>query len=66
MGVGSIVINDPDIVEEKNLPRQTLYNEDDLGLYKVDAAIKNLKAKNKNINIISYKEIINCKYELEK
>ena len=43
-GVGTLLLADRDRVESSNLPRQTLYNEADIGRLKVDAAIDHLRA----------------------
>ncbi|WP_106408510.1 thiamine phosphate synthase [Shewanella algae] len=41
-GVGRLILIDPDIVELGNLPRQLLYNEQDIGRLKVDVAKEKL------------------------
>ena len=43
-GIGTLLLADRDRVESSNLPRQTLYNEADIGRLKVDAAIDHLRA----------------------
>ncbi len=50
-GVGEVRIADNDIVEESNLQRQTLYNEDDIGSPKVKIVQSKLKKINSNIDI---------------
>ncbi|MDH5507274.1 MAG: HesA/MoeB/ThiF family protein [Anaerolineae bacterium] len=50
-GVGSIYCVDFDIVEESNLNRQLLYTEEDIGLPKVEQAVKRLKQLNSHIAI---------------
>ena len=57
-GVGKIGIVDHDKIEISNLNRQTLFNIDDIGKYKVDQAKKVIKKTNKAINIFSYKKKI--------
>ncbi len=46
IGFGKIRIIDHDIVELSNLQRQTVYNYDDIGVPKVDAAVANLRKQN--------------------
>ncbi|MBZ4678322.1 MAG: hypothetical protein JG763_951 [Shewanella sp.] len=41
-GVGRLILIDPDIIELGNLPRQLLYNEQDIGRLKVDVAKEKL------------------------
>lgn len=45
-GIGRIVLNDFDRVDESNLPRQILYGPDDVGALKVEAAQRRLLALN--------------------
>ncbi len=45
-GVGSLVLNDFDRVDESNLPRQILFRPADIGELKVDAARAHLEALN--------------------
>lgn len=54
-GMGRIGIVDFDTVSLSNLPRQTLYTTDDIGLYKVDCASKRLAASNPETQIDVYK-----------
>ncbi|MBC7197319.1 MAG: ThiF family adenylyltransferase, partial [Deferribacterales bacterium] len=51
-GVGTIIICDSGIIDEPDLNRQSLYNENDLGKYKVDIAKLKLNAINSSCNII--------------
>ena len=51
MGVGHITIADEDIVKLDNLPRQILYDEKDIGKYKVDVAEVKIKEKNPDVKI---------------
>ncbi len=53
-GIGSIGIVDGDIVSLSNLPRQILYNEDDIGMPKAEIAQKRLQKSNTECNIKSY------------
>lgn len=62
-GVGTIGLVDGDIVSLTNLHRQVLYGTADLGVLKVDAASKKLRAMNDGVDIIPYAENIhtgNC------
>lgn len=52
-GVGNIIICDSGVIDEPDLNRQSLYNENDLGKYKVDVAKSKLITINSNCNIIS-------------
>jgi len=57
-GVGTIGIIDEDVINFSNLPRQTLFNEAEVGLLKVEVLIKRLRLQNPATNFISYKEFI--------
>jgi adenylyltransferase/sulfurtransferase len=50
-GIGRLVLNDFDTVDETNLPRQILFSPDDVGALKVDAAKRRLAAMNPLIEI---------------
>ena len=50
-GIGNITINDYDSVDLTNLPRQILFNSDDLGNNKAETAKKKLLAFNPNITV---------------
>ncbi|MHA1906879.1 MAG: HesA/MoeB/ThiF family protein [Candidatus Thorarchaeota archaeon] len=50
IGFGKIRIIDRDIVELSNLQRQTIYNTEDIGKPKVDAAVDNLSKLNPNVS----------------
>lgn len=56
MGVGHIGIVDYDRVELKNLHRQVLYTEADIGKSKAGTAMQKLQAQNSEINIAAYPE----------
>lgn len=58
-GVGNIIICDSGVVDEPDLNRQLLYNESDLGKYKVDVAESKLFAMNSNCNIVKLNSQIN-------
>ena len=51
-GIGRLVLNDFDRVDESNLPRQILYGPDDVGSLKVAAAKKRLTALNPELEVI--------------
>ena len=51
-GVGRLVLNDFDRVDETNLPRQILYGPDDVGALKVDAAKQRLTALNPELEVV--------------
>lgn len=53
-GVGTIGIIDFDKVEDSNLQRQVLFDTEDIGIPKVEAAERKLKAMNPFINIEVY------------
>ena len=50
-GVGSLTLIDHDTVEATNLPRQTLFSEQDVGTNKVEAAKARLSAINSDCDI---------------
>ena len=45
MGVGRLRIVDRDVIELSNLPRQTMYTEDDVGQVKVEAAARKIASR---------------------
>jgi adenylyltransferase/sulfurtransferase len=55
-GIGALVLNDFDRVDETNLPRQILYTDDDVGKLKVDAAAARLRALNPAVRVITLPE----------
>ncbi len=58
VGVGTIGIIDEDIINVSNLPRQTLFNEAEIGLFKVEVLIKKLGLQNSATNFICYKSFL--------
>jgi adenylyltransferase/sulfurtransferase len=50
-GVGHLIINDYDRVDESNLPRQILFQPADVGEYKTHAAAEKLKAWNPALKV---------------
>jgi molybdopterin-synthase adenylyltransferase len=55
-GVGRLVLNDFDRVDETNLPRQILYTPEDVGVLKVEAAKKRLRALNPDVEVLALAE----------
>ena len=55
-GVGKLVLNDFDRVDETNLPRQILYGPSDVGQLKVEAAKARLHSLNPSIDIVCLPE----------
>ena len=55
-GVGRLVLNDFDRVDETNLPRQILYAPEDVGALKVEAARKRLTALNPGVEVVALAE----------
>ena len=53
-GVGTIGIVDMDVVDESNLQRQILHNQDRIGDRKVDSAKKTLNALNPDVNVVAH------------
>ena len=54
MGIGTLGLVDPDVVELSNLSRQVLYSRDDIGRLKVEAAKERILANNPDIEINAY------------
>lgn len=52
-GVGSLTLVDHDVVDKHNLPRQTLYTENDVGHAKVTAAQSYLKLRSPDCKVIA-------------
>ncbi len=57
-GVGELTIVDPDTVERSNLQRQVLYDSDDAGRLKVEAAGERLVALNPNVEVVRIAEAL--------
>jgi molybdopterin/thiamine biosynthesis adenylyltransferase len=55
-GIGRLVLNDFDRVDETNLPRQILYGPDDVGELKVEAAKRRLTALNPELDVVCLPE----------
>lgn len=57
VGIGKLVIADFDVVEPSNLNRQQ-YFIDQIGRYKVDALVENLRRINPYVTVESYRELL--------
>jgi molybdopterin/thiamine biosynthesis adenylyltransferase len=55
-GIGRLVLNDFDRVDETNLPRQILYTAEDVGKLKVEAAAARLRALNPGVGVTTLAE----------
>ncbi|HWF76138.1 MAG TPA: molybdopterin-synthase adenylyltransferase MoeB [Caulobacteraceae bacterium] len=55
-GVGVIALVDPDVVDASNLQRQVIYDTDDAGRVKVEAAGARLVALNPNVEVVRIAE----------
>ncbi|MFI3282103.1 MAG: HesA/MoeB/ThiF family protein [Rikenellaceae bacterium] len=55
-GVGRVGIVDFDTVSLSNLPRQTLYTTDDIGLPKVECAARRLRCMNPEVEVVCYNQ----------
>ena len=58
VGVGTIGLIDDDIISLSNLPRQTLFNDNEVGLSKIEVLSKKLKLQNPDTNFICHKEFL--------
>ena len=65
MGVGTIRIVDRDVIELSNLHRQTMFDEDDVGKIKVEAASKHLQKLNSEVTIQAFPISVNDYTALE-
>lgn len=61
MGIGTIGIADDNTIEEFNLPRQTIYSDNNVGKLKTIVAKEKLYTQNKNIKINIHNIFINTK-----
>jgi len=55
-GIGRLVLNDFDRVDETNLPRKILYTAEDVGKLKVEAAAARLRAVNPDVAVTTLAE----------
>ena len=58
VGVGTIGLVDEDIISLSNLPRQTLFDEAAIGLFKIDILSQKLAWQNPATNFICYKKFL--------
>lgn len=58
IGVGKITLIDNDSIEDTNLARQVLFDENDIGKNKIDVLKKKLSFINSNVEIQTIKDII--------
>lgn len=58
VGVGTIGLIDEDVISLSNLPRQTLFNEVEIGLSKVEVLAKKLSIQNTATHFICYKTFL--------
>lgn len=58
-GVGTLILYDPDRVQLDNLHRQYHYSTEDIGLYKVEALSKKLKALNPGCKVFAVSDLWN-------
>ncbi len=52
-GIGNIILNDFDSIDLSNLPRQILFNKEDINKNKADVAVEKLRAFNTSITLHS-------------
>lgn len=64
IGVENLILADFDRIELSNTSRQVLYNENDVGKYKVDVAAEKLKQYNSRLNIITHNVHIQSEQDL--
>jgi molybdopterin/thiamine biosynthesis adenylyltransferase len=55
-GIGQILINDFDSIDESNLPRQILYRDEDVGASKAQVAAERLRTVNPTIDVVALDE----------
>lgn len=65
MGVGQITLIDSDIIELSNVTRQVLYDERDIGKFKVDVAKSKLLNYNNKIKLNTSKKFVTSTKDLE-
>ncbi len=65
LGVGNIGIVDDDIIEMSNLNRQIIFDNSNIGKFKVDITYKSLKKINRSLKVNVYKTRVN-KFNIRK
>ena len=60
-GIGKLILIDRDFIEESNLQRQALYNEEDIGKFKAETAAKKLEKINSDVKIDFFVSDLNHK-----
>lgn len=55
-GIGQILLNDFDSIDETNLPRQILYSDPDIGSYKAQVAAEKLRVVNPQVDVVALDE----------
>jgi len=59
IGIGFLVVVDPDVFEESNLNRQAFANSGSLGMHKSAAAVSDIKSINPAVSVTEYQTAIN-------
>jgi sulfur-carrier protein adenylyltransferase/sulfurtransferase len=65
MGVGTLGVVDHDVVQWSNLHRQVLYDEVQVGMPKVTAALEKLRAQNSNTRLVAHHCFLNMENVLD-
>ncbi|CDG19546.1 HesA/MoeB/ThiF family protein [Xenorhabdus doucetiae] len=63
-GINKLTLIDDDLIELSNLTRQHMFTEDDVGLHKIDVLAREIKRRNKNVQINTIKKSINSQSDL--
>ncbi|GII75866.1 hypothetical protein Sru01_08480 [Sphaerisporangium rufum] len=58
IGIGTIILVDPDTVEATNLPRQVLYRTADVGRPKVEVAAEMLAVSDPSVKVVTHDRLI--------
>ncbi len=65
MGIGTLGLVDQDVVELSNLQRQVIYNEDQIGMLKTEAAMASLRKQNSRTELKVYDTFLTRQNALE-